>query len=391
MSEEKLTAAQVRAVYEEVLGRKPDDSEVESQMGQPDLAAMLRLALDSAEYQEQLRLKAAASAGPSFVNVHHPDLAAYGLPPGTRSDDEIGIVGDDGFLFLFRGTNTNVEQHIGAIEMAPGWLDEWRQIILRRQAECEEMGLATATLVVPDKLAVYEELYPEPLVKVGPRPVERVLALPELGLIYPIEEMRRAAQDREVFMRNDTHLTFPGNELLFRTVLEPLGIGPEALPDFASMPLRSYPVIGDLGVKFDPRIVTIVHEPNTLGAAEIVEDNRAEIEAVGGHIGTRRVFRNRTAPDRRVAVLFGDSFGFSAAYYQGVSWFMAQVFSEVHFIWIPFGWDPDYVRAVGAEVVLVQGAERFVARIPHPRTEVAQLAEETLRRKAALGFEAVFD
>ena len=70
---------------------------------------------------------------------------------------------------------------------------------------------------------------------------------------------------------------------------------------------------------------------------------------------------------------------------------MAQIFREVHFVWVPFGWDPDYVREVGAEVVLVQGAERFVARVPHPRSEVAALAEETLRRKRPVGVEAISD
>jgi hypothetical protein len=253
------------------------------------------------------------------------------------------------------------------------------------------MGLASATLVVPDKLAVYEDLYPEALVKVGPRPVERLLAVPELELLYPIEDLRLAAAEEEVYLRTDTHLTFRGNELLFRCLLEPLGIDPASLPDFAAMPLHSYATVGDLGIKFEPRIVNIVSEPNTLGAAEIIRDNRAQIEAVGGHIGTHRVFRNVAAPDPRVAVLFGDSFGFSAAYYQGVSWFMAQVFREVHFVWIPFGWDPEYAREVGAEVVLVQGAERFVGRNPHARSQVAGLAEETLRRKTPVGVEAFFD
>jgi hypothetical protein len=97
------------------------------------------------------------------------------------------------------------------------------------------------------------------------------------------------------------------------------------------------------------------------------------------------VFRNEAAPDSRVAVVFGDSFGFSAPNYQGVSWFMAQVFREVHFVWVPFGWDPDYVRKVGAEAVLIQGAERFVSRVPQRRCVVAGLAEETLRRKQPSG------
>jgi hypothetical protein len=134
-----------------------------------------------------------------------------------------------------------------------------------------------------------------------------------------------------------------------------------------------------------------VSEPGSLHNARIVEDNREQIEAVDGHIGTRRVFRNDHAPDPRVAVLFGDSFGFSDAGYQGLSWFMAQVFREVHFVWVPFGWDADYVRRVGAKAVLVQGAERFVARVPHGSVDVSRLTEETLRRKQPFGAEHVLD
>ncbi len=393
MSEEKLTAAQVRAVYEEVLGRAPTEAEVTEQLGLPDLRAMLRLALDSAEFQQQIHEAVAAEIArkPPVVNVFHPDLEPYTTPPGTRSPDGIAIVGRGGMLLLCGGTNANLPQYVGAAEMAADWLDQWRKVVLARREEMRAMGLASALLVVPDKLAVYEERYPEPLEKVGPRPIERLLGVPELEVRYPLAELRATAVDEDVYMPTDTHLTFRGNDILFSTLIEPLGIARASLPDFTAMPLRSYPIFGDLGEKFDPRIVNIVSEPNTLGAAEIVADNRAEIEAVDGHIGSRRVFRNDDAPDRRVAVLFGDSFGFSSAYYQGVSWFMAQVFREVHFIWVPFGWDPDYVREVGAEVVLVQGAERFVARVPHPRSEVAALAEETLRRKRAIGVEAVSD
>jgi alginate O-acetyltransferase complex protein AlgJ len=391
MSEEKLTPAQVRAVYEEVLGRKPTEAEVTEQLDLPDLRAMLRLALDSSEFEQHILATTAATRaqGPATVNIYHPELAPFALQPGTRSDDGIAIVGDDGSLFLCGGTNANLGQYVGAVEMAPTWLEEWHDITVRRHEEMNAMGLASALLVVPDKLAVYEERYPEPLEKVGPRPVERLLGVPDLNLLYPLAELRATAATEDVYLRTDTHLTFRGNELLFRSLLEPLGIG--SVPDFAALPLRSYPIAGDLGMKFGPPIVSIVSEPNTLGAAEIIEDNRAEIEAVGGHIGTRRVFRNEGAPDRRVAVLFGDSFGFSAAYYQGISWFMAQVFREVHFVWVPFGWDPDYARRVGAEAVLVQGAERFVGRVPRARVEVAALTEETLRRKQPVGAESVFD
>jgi alginate O-acetyltransferase complex protein AlgJ len=383
-----LTREQVIAVYEQVLQRTPREDEIEHQLAtMPTLEALLRVALDSDEYAGQLRA-AERAAVPAVVNVFHPDLAAWGLPPGTRSGDEIAIVGHDGWLFLCGGTNANLGQYVGAVEMAPAWLDEWQEVFRRRAGELEQLGVPTATLVVPDKLAVYEERYPEELAKVGPRPVERLLAA-ELPIVYPLAELRAAAASEDVYLKTDTHLTFRGNELLFHSVADRLGLaGP---PDLGELPFNAYPIAGDLGSKFEPQVVGIVREPGSMHRAEIVEDNRAEIEAVGGHIGSRRVFRNERAPDGRVAVVFGDSFGFSAPYYQGLSWFMAQAFREVHFVWVPFGWDAGYVREVGAGAVLVQGAERFVARVPHASTDVARLAAETLSRKRAIAVERVFD
>lgn len=387
-----LTREQVVSVYRQVLGRTPSAQEIEDRLAAaPTLDGVLRVALDSDEYAARLRERGRSSPRtPAVVNVFHPDLAAWGLPPGTRSDDGVAIVGHDGWLFLCGGTNANLGQYVGAVEMEPAWLDEWREVVRRRAAELRALGVASALLVVPDKLAVYEERYPEDLTRSGPRPIERLLAVPDLPIVYPLAELRAAAAaGEEVYLRTDTHLTFRGNELLSSSVLAALEV--ENPPDLAALPLRSYPIAGDLGVKFDPQIVSVVSEPGSLHRARILEDNREEIAAVDGHIGTRRVFRNEHAPDPRVAVVFGDSFGFAAAHYQGLSWFLAQVFREMHFVWVPFGWDPDYVRRVGAEAVLVQGAERFVARVPHTTVEVSRLAEETLRRKRPLGIECAFD
>lgn len=386
-----LTREQVVAVYHQVLGRTPSDEEIDHHLVTLDsLDGLLRVALDSEEFAGRLREQRKASArSQAIVNIFHPDLAEWGLPPCTRSDDEIAIVGREGWLFLCGGTNANLGQYVGAVEMDATWLDDWRQVIQRRDAELRELGIASALLVVPDKLAVYEDYYPEDLTRVGPRPIERLLTVPDLPIIYPLEELRSAATaGEEVYLRTDTHLTFRGNELLFSSVLA--GLEVENLPDLSALSFHSYPIAGDLGIKFEPQIVSIVTEPGSLHHAEIVEDNREEIEAVDGHVGTRRVFRNEHAPDSRVAVIFGDSFGFAAAYYQGLSWFLAQTFREVHFVWVPFGWDANYVRRVGATAVLIQGAERFVSRVPRFEVDTSQIAEETLRRKQAVGIERIF-
>lgn len=384
-----LTREQVLAVYTRVLGRPPSEAEIAERLAADEtLDDLLRIALDSEEYAVRLRGAGDPARDLAVVNIFHPDLADWGLQPGTRSSDEIAIVGHDGWLFLCGGTNSNLGQHLGRVEMSPGWPAEWRELIERRGRLAEELGVASALLVVPDKLAAYEAKYPEELEPLGPRPIERLLERPAPPVLYPLEDLRRAAATgEETYLRTDTHLTFRGNEVLFRSVLADLGV--EEAPDFAELPFRSYPIAGDLGSKFDPEIVSIVTEPGTLHRATMGDDNRDEIAAVRGHIGTRRVFRNERSPDPRVLVLFGDSFGFAAPYYQGLAWFLAQVFREVHFLWIPFGWDSGYVRRVGAEAVVVQGAERFLGRVPRLEVDFSKLVEDTLRRGEPVGIEGV--
>jgi hypothetical protein len=383
-----LERIQVVAIYKQVLGRTPSEPEIEEQLAaNPDLDALLRLALDSEEYAARLReVDMETARDPTLVNVFHPDLAAWAHPPGTKSGDGSAIVGHQGCLFLYGGANANLEQFLGTTRRGLGWLEAWRALVGRRAEEMRELGVASALLVVPDKLAVHEDLYPEALERIGPRPVE-VLLDGGVPLAYPLAELRAAREaGDEVFPRTDTHLTFRANELLFAAIAEALAA---KAPDHSALPLEAYAMAGDLGIKFDPAIVSVVREPGTLGAAAIAEDNRERIAAVDGHIGTRRVFVNESAPDRRVAVVFGDSFGFAGPRYQGISWFLAQVFRETHFVWIPFGWDAEYVRRAGAEAVLVQGAERFLGRIPHADVDVSRLAEETLARKRPASIEHV--
>jgi alginate O-acetyltransferase complex protein AlgJ len=387
-----LTREQVISVYRQVLGRTPRDEEIGHQLAtMPTLDAMLRVALDSDEYVARLEREQGlrpVRPVPTVVNVFHPDLAEWGHPVGATSEDGTAVVGHEGWLFLSGGSNANLSQYVGEAQMEPGWLDEWRAVVRQREAQIRELGAVSALVVVPDKLAVHEERYPEPLTRVGPRPVERLMDAGDVSLVYPLAPLRAAAEREAVYLRTDTHLTFHGNALLFEAVREPLGIA--APLDLSDLPLRAYLTPGDLGVKFDPPILNVVESPGTLHRARIAEDNRDEVAAVDGHIGIRRVFVNDAAPDDRVAVIFGDSFGFGAEAYQGLSWFLAQVFRETHFVWVPFGWDPDYARAVGAQAVVMQGAERFVARVPHPTIEVARLAEETLRRKRALDVDSAF-
>jgi hypothetical protein len=45
------------------------------------------------------------------------------------------------------------------------------------------------------------------------------------------------------------------------------------------------------------------------------------------------------------------------------------------------------VQRIGAEVILIQGAERFAARVPRRRVIVSEAIEGSLRRKESVGLE----
>jgi hypothetical protein len=276
----------------------------------------------------------------------------------------------------------------GEIAMAPNWLEGWKALVHERRAQAHDAGRPICCLVVPDKLAVYSDLFPQPLDTGGPRPVVRLLEEAALPLVYPCEVLREARAGGETYMTTDSHLTNRGNRLLALATVEALGASP-ALLDGVSADQLSYVASGDLGRHFTPPIVELQQRFVAPSAAAIVEDNWPEVSSAGGHIGTLRVFRRDDAPDDRTVVVFGDSYGFGDDAYPGLSWFLAQIFREVHFVWVPFGWDPDYLERVDAQLVVCQTAERFIARLPRERVDVRALVEG-VGGGGTLGLEQVF-
>ena len=334
-----LTDQGVRAIYREHLGRVPGDDEIALQLrGCRTSADLLAIVHASDEYALRMRrLGEPEVVERPRVNIWHPQLEAWCHPPGTVSADGIAIVGHEGWLFIKSGTNSTLVQHRGENPPSAAWLDAWVDALAVRRREADELGVDLACLVVPDKLAIYEDRFPEPIEPIGPRPALRLLERARDALLYPVEELRAARAGGEVALRTDTHLTVRGNRVLAAATMRALGLPPPGEPD---LPLREQVASGDLGQHFAPRIVEVSSVLAGLGGAEVVADNRDEIEALGAHVGTRRVLRNPSAPDPRVAVLIGDSYGFPSPYYQGLGWWLAQSFAELHFLWVPFGWDP---------------------------------------------------
>jgi alginate O-acetyltransferase complex protein AlgJ len=242
---------------------------------------------------------------------------------------------------------------------------------------------------VPEKLAVYADLFPGGIVASRPRPALRLVQEAELPLVYPLDDLAAARSEYDTYMLTDSHLTPRGNLLLTRAVLRAFDVGAGALGEVEDVPATQL-VSGDLGAHFDPPVLEPVAAMAGASRAQVVSDNWPQIAELGGHIGTLRVFRQQDPPDERKLVVFGDSYAFGDEAYRGLSWFLAQVFREVHFVWAPFGWDASFLDAVGADLAVCQTAERFVGRVPLPSIDVRALADETLSRHRALGDDRLF-
>ena len=286
------------------------------------------------------------------------------------SADGVAQVGNEGWLFLVGGTNEILSQYRGEFVFEDDWADRWESALNLRRREADELGAQLVVLLVPDKLPVMAHQFPDGIDDGRASAAGRLTAM-DPAVVFPLEALRRLPDG--AFLRTDTHLSLEGNMELARAVGEALGM--DLVGDFRPDGV-SHLTAGDLGSKFDPQVVEQITIRGDWGDAEVIEDNSAAFRAAGTHVGIRLHLRNTTARDPRAVVLFGDSYGFSAPHYQGLAWFLGQVFAEVHFVWTPFGWDPDYVRKVGAEVVICQGAERFAARPPELRIDVDRISDQ---------------
>lgn len=238
-----LTPEDVQSLYRGFLGRDPSTHEVEQQMAACGTAReLLHLVRASDEYAARL-LAAPETTVPvvetPHVNIWHPQLAALSHPPGTESADGVAVMGHEGWLFVKSGTNATLAQHRGEDPPSAAWLDGWMEALAVRRREAAQLDVTLACIVVPDKLAIYEEHFPEPIEPVGPRPALRLLQRAGDELLYPLQELRAARADGNVALRTDTHLTVHGNHVLAAAVMRPLSL---PVPDRERLgPLREYP------------------------------------------------------------------------------------------------------------------------------------------------------
>jgi hypothetical protein len=218
--------------------------------------------------------------------------------------------------------------------------------------------VALWNLIVPEKQVTYpDKRWPDRDDPGAGRPVLQLL--PQLpataNVLYAAEVLAQARAGAPAFFRHDSHWTPSGCAAAAVMLLEAVGArtGGET-PRFGYRTERREP---DLSKHFfdpaPPEDCTVLAP-----IGEVVFDNML-FETTGRPTGAAFGVRNPDAPDPRTVIVFGDSFAHRA----GLSAALSTAFAQVVFIWSKsVVWTE--AEACGAEVVIWQSAERFLATLP---------------------------
>lgn len=227
-------------------------------------------------------------------------------------------VGADGWLFLIGGSNWVSRQYRNS--PAQWWRTiRWWALIAARARRASRAGIDYRHVVVPEKVAVYDHRIAGFAVKARRAPARRLRALarfwpPTRKAVVDILGPLRAARDRsDLYLRTDTHWSFEGALVAYRTVCQMVGA---VARDFEDREVVVVPCIGDLGAKLVPspppetiRRRVVIQDAVRVLANPLVTRFEAGEDTREPHVGTRVVYRNAAVDaDRRSVVLFGDSY-----------------------------------------------------------------------------------
>ncbi|SFU86895.1 SGNH hydrolase-like domain-containing protein, acetyltransferase AlgX [Methylobacterium sp. UNCCL125] len=295
-------------------------------------------------------------------------------------------VGHEGWLYWV-GRAGEVEAFYGDTATSRRILRRWTRLIGHRARRLDALGIRHVHTVVPDKLAIYPDLLGRPFPGLDDPPGVRLARSVAADSGAPMADLQTplvAARGGEpVYLRTDTHWTYRGYLIAYRALCEALN-APVADHVFAGTSTREtftfdlgeklVPPVDEAYVAYDfPRRAERI-DANAL--VEVRESGRA-VRPRGLFVGSRVVLQNKTAPDQRRVILFGDSYIYSPG--ARLTAMLAETFHEVHAIWSA-NIDWRYVEAVRPDVVIFEIAERFLRQVPNDRIQIDRFAEARARR-----------
>jgi tetratricopeptide (TPR) repeat protein len=273
------------------------------------------------------------------------------------------IEGRDGWLFLDRFENTNVmDLYTDKTAFSAAICERWRQAMTSWRGYFDRVGIAAATLVVPDTCVVYPDKLPEGLALEAHSPFTRLAETLEDTVLahcaYPRQILIDGRKVEETYQSVDSHWTDWGAYLGYRAVMEDLAPRVPGLQVLQEHEIHwsSRTTFGALGATTTPERsaqVPIAH----------VKDEQWRItENVMTEVRDGYMVTEQDRPDLPSVVIFRDSFMTSAFK------FFSQSFRRAVYVGSPVPVLYDLIETEKPDVVIFEMAERRLVIPPLERS-----------------------
>ncbi len=310
-------------------------------------------------HSPSISMQPVSSLLPLSLNEYGSQITSSLPEPGSISLDQSAIVGNNSWIFLYKGSNLYYE---GYLEEDQSLLAEkWMALIARREQRLSAQGITCCHVIVPNKASVLPDSYPFKLPRKQTDILTRILRSDNNRVLCPVSDWRDGAIANSIYRRNDSHLTIAGNAYLAELVFSCIDL-PLVCSQFVET--SSVEHVGDLGVKFNPGVAENFQAPSfssgLLNQGLIQKTN--EYIPSNGLNGTKQSFLNSEPVYNKSILIFGNSF-FEKCPSWGITPIFSALFRETHFVWSA---DIAYeiVDRVLPDIVIAQTCERFLCRVP---------------------------
>ncbi|MGO2113165.1 MAG: alginate O-acetyltransferase AlgX-related protein [Pseudoclavibacter sp.] len=311
---------------------------------------------------------------PSTAVPH--DRSPVFFPVGLTSANGVVVLGHDGYMFVKEGTNGAFDQYRHFREHpdeADAIVERWGELFAARAARLERMGIGYLQTILPEKSSVLPGLVPDEFDQVdGVGPLLAALNARHTGTdswyINAFRSLQRYPSAHPFYPRTGSHWTPAGARAFASRIVEAFRPGVALRLD--RVPLATtFGIDTDLAKHLFDDLTPVELAP---AAREADLPWRGEVREVarrrtpGGSItgvGSMTSWDAPNAPIRKRVLMFGASSMQTNPMPDRLSWWMRGAFAQTRFVWSPsFDWD--MIDEYAPDVVIGQGLERFLVRVP---------------------------
>jgi hypothetical protein len=288
------------------------------------------------------------------------------------------IAGKDGWLFY--ADDGAVEDFTESTPFTTTELEAWRLTLEHTRDWLAQRGIRYVFVIAPDKHAIYPDLMPSAVHRVGDdsRTDQLVRYLKEKSSVGVVDlrPALLAVRDRErLYHRTDTHWNDLGAWTAYREIVTNLGMGnmrpaPRAAFDERDVTTAGMDLAGMVGLKDVLTEENLQLVPRAGRASRVVEPPNADSQLMYDRVVTQH-------PDSRLprAVVFRDSFA------SAMIPFLSEHFSRAVYLW-QNNFDPTIIEQEQPDVVIQEWVGRHLNN-QWPYDAVADLAAAGAVKKAA--------